>query len=143
MTPDKSDTPRTGDYFRDIDAYESPKEANHLLQEAADEIERLQAECAEEKKTVEVWREWQRETVAKYESQLAEVQRNKAEQARHCQELMAQLIEARKDAERYRFLAENWHSLIDGNQLHVWLNNNILRCGGFRAAIDRASTGDK
>ena len=118
ITPDKSDTPRTGDYFRDIDAYESPKEANHLLQEAADEIERLTA-------------------------QLAEAQRNKAEQARHCQELTAQLIEARKDAERYRFLAENWHSLIDGNQLHVWLNNNILRCGGFRAAIDRASTGDK
>lgn len=44
----------------------------------------------------------------------------------------------RKDAERWRFLAEHWKSLIGGIPLHRWIEEQALRKGGVAAALDYA-----
>ena len=79
ITPDKSDTPRTDAIVVGMPEYcgidEITSGFNAMLSLA---------------------RELERENT-RLTAQLAEAQRNKVEQARHCQELTAQLIEARKD----------------------------------------------
>ena len=42
------------------------------------------------------------------------------------------------DAKRWRFLAQHWHSLMNGTPLHQWLTENALRHGSVTAALDYA-----
>jgi hypothetical protein len=44
----------------------------------------------------------------------------------------------RKDAERWRFLTEHWHSLMASTPLHRWIEEQALRRGGVTAALDYA-----
>jgi hypothetical protein len=44
-----------------------------------------------------------------------------------------------RDAKRWRFLAEHWHSLMMGVPLHKWIADNALRLGGVGAALDYAT----
>lgn len=50
----------------------------------------------------------------------------------------ARLAAEARDAKRWRFLAEHWHSLMTGVPLHKWLDDNALRLGGLAAALDYA-----
>jgi hypothetical protein len=43
-----------------------------------------------------------------------------------------------RDAKRWRFLAEHWHSLMGGIPLHRWLDEQALRRGGVAVALDYA-----
>ena len=81
------------------------------------------------------------------ERELAEAQRNKAEQARHCQELTAQLIEARRNAMKNCWELVNGHirtGELPGNGCDETAHRNglILATNIISLAIDRASTGE-
>lgn len=43
-----------------------------------------------------------------------------------------------RDAKRLRFLAEHWRSLMDGVQLHLWIDQQALHRGGVVSALDYA-----
>ena len=97
-----SDTPRTDAFERDTTAINGAK-ALAFARELERENTRLttalaevNARMEEAERSLYLWLSAEEAKNEALAAELAEAQRNKVEQARHCQELTAQLIEARE-----------------------------------------------
>lgn len=53
-------------------------------------------------------------------------------------QLLAERDALRADAERGKFLCDEWHSTIEGLRVPEWIARNALRIGGVRKTIDAA-----